>query len=991
MIASSFPANGASEVNISFVATLDFDEAVQKGSGNIYLKAPDGTIVQTIDVNGADLTLSGSSASFLVQSLAVNTVYNIEIEQGSFRDIEGNAFAGTTLSFTTANKPRGSLGSTYNFASCTGALSDGFSFYSVAGPQVWACTGFGRNASDMPLGSTPNGVQINGFSGTNIQNEDWLISPAYDLSSTTFPLLSFYSRTRFNGLPLQLKVSTDYPGTGDPRNYTWTDINGKFPAQTSDAWTLSSNINLAAFKGSNVYIAFVYYSSEDEGARWTLDDISIINSATPPPPAVTISASDIQFPYVAAGSSADKTFSFTANDLTADVTLTTAGDFLLSKDGTIYQSSVVYTIAEANNIPKAVYLRFAPSEANRNFQGSVILTTSDIRDTIFVRGTSIDPATTLEVVNWNVEWFGSRGFGPVNDDLQQQNVKTIMQNIGADIYGLVEVVDESRLASVVSELPGYSYVIGNFGSHVNPPEPSGGSVADAQKLAFVYKTSLFSNVTARPFINNQNTNSASYNNWSSGRYPFLMTADVTLNCVTKRVIFILIHAKANTSPTATSYARRQAAAVELHDSLETHFSDANVILLGDFNDDLDVTITDGINPPVSSYKIFTDDSIDFFAPTLSLSEAGKKSTVSYNDVIDHVMISNDIQPYYMPGSANILTDAATLVNNYSSTTSDHYPVFTRYQFEQPAQPSVPTCPVFAAVCATAEGSYAIPVFTATSSCGVIRYTFKVSGATERSGDTNDASGQFNPGTSVISWTATDGAGQTINCQTEVVINANPVVTIPDAYALQSGAPNTVYRGYSPAESITLQALAENGTSTYNYSWTPAAGSISAITVNPSSSTTYRLIIRDTNGCADTAYKTIDVMDIRGGRKLDKVKVCHNGKTLEIAPSAMSDHMTHGDKPGSCAGDNNQPGGNEQELLKVQVLPNPTSTHFTVITESKSLLPVVLTVVDITGRMIETKTAAANGNVSVGSNYHEGMYYMFITQGKEVKIIKLVKQ
>jgi hypothetical protein len=37
-------------------------------------------------------------------------------------------------------------------------------------------------------------------------------------------------------------------------------------------------------------------------------------------------------------------------------------------------------------------------------------------------------------------------------------------------------------------------------------------------------------------------------------------------------------------------------------------------------------------------------------------------------------------PQYIPASANILTDVASLVTNYASTTSDHYPVFTRYRF-----------------------------------------------------------------------------------------------------------------------------------------------------------------------------------------------------------------------------------------------------------------------------------------------------------------------
>ena len=134
----------------------------------------------------------------------------------------------------------------------------------------------------------------------------------------------------------------------------------------------------------------------------------------------------------------------------------------------------------------------------------------------------------LDIVSWNVEWYGASFESPADDNLQEQNVKAVLQSVNADIYGLVEVVDEAKLASVVSQLPGYSYVVGQFGSHATTP----GGLATAQKLAFVYKTSVFSNVSVRPLINNQNTSSVSYNNWSSGRYPFLMTADVTLNCVT---------------------------------------------------------------------------------------------------------------------------------------------------------------------------------------------------------------------------------------------------------------------------------------------------------------------------------------------------------------------------------------------------------------------------------------------------------------------------
>ncbi|MEJ7674064.1 MAG: choice-of-anchor J domain-containing protein [Chitinophagaceae bacterium] len=329
-----------------------------------------------------------------------------------------------------------------------------------------------------------NGVQINGFLVTNIPNEDWLITPSFNLTGTAFPLLSFWSRTAFNGAPLQLKISTDYPGTGDPRNYTWTDLNGRFPNQTSDVWTLSGNINLSAFKQPSVFIAFVYTSSSDDGARWTLDDIKIENSATPPPPALSVNSTDMQFTFVASGSTADKTFTFIGNDLTADVTLTSAGTFLLSKDGTTFSSSITYSVAEANNISRNVFVRFAPTQSNQDYTGTVTIATSPLSAVVNLKGTSIDPATTLEVVNWNVEWFGSTSFGPTNDNLQEQNAKTILQNIGTDIYGLVEVVDEARLARVVSQMPGYSYIIGNYGSHVNPPDPTGESCIKGTERSF---------------------------------------------------------------------------------------------------------------------------------------------------------------------------------------------------------------------------------------------------------------------------------------------------------------------------------------------------------------------------------------------------------------------------------------------------------------------------------------------------------------------------
>lgn len=993
-ISSLLPANGSTNVPALTGTRIEFSETIQKGTGTIVVKKmSDNSIVHTIDVTSPAITVSGTTATFSL-SLSLNTGYYIEISGGAFEDEAGNDFAGisgnSTWSFTTGSNLYVS-----NFQTCTSSLPDGFTQFSEIGAITWGCTAFGRDPA-APSGTAPfpNGVQINGFSGgTNVPNVDWLISPSLDLTGTTYPLLSFWSRTAFNGAPLQLKVSTDYVN-GDPSLATWTDLNGKFPSQASNVWTLSENINLSQFKAPNVHLAFVYTSSDEDGARWTIDDISLLNSEIPPPPSLTTSSTDIQFSYVANGSNAIKTFSFIGNDLTEGIVINATGAFEVSKDGVLFSPSINYSVAEANNINQTVYVRFAPTQNNQDFSGTITVSTSGLTDEINLKGTSIDPATTLEVVNWNIEWFGSPSNGPTNDDQQEQNVKNILQNIGADIYGLVEVVNEARLANVVSQMPGYTYVIGNFGSHVT----DAASLASAQKLAFVYKTSVFSNVSVRPLINNQDVSSTSYNNWSSGRYPFLMTADVTLNCVTRRMNFILIHAKANTSPTLASYTRRQASANELRDSIQTYFADEHVIILGDFNDDLDQTITAGINPPITSYISFTADNANFFSPTLALSQAGKKSTVSHNDVIDHVMLSNELQPYYMTSTATILSDVSSIVSNYGSTTSDHYPVFTRYKFEAPAPPTVTTCPTIPAFCANSDGNYSIPAFEATSPCGLVNYSYVVTGATNRSGNSNDASGSFEIGTSIITWTASDAAGNSISCQTTIIVNPNPTVTIPDAFALNSGVlANTVYIGYQPASSITLSSVVSGGLADYSYNWSNGSTMASA-TANPTVNTIYTLTVTDANGCQGFANRAIAVMDIRAGKKLDKISICHssaNGNSIQIAPSAVPAHLAHGDMLGSCQLVNPAITGRmapQNQIFEAMVLPNPSANSFILkMKGGNKAEKISVRVTDIAGRTVELRNSLSpDSNLVIGSSYQPGIYFAEVSQGTERRQIKLVK-
>jgi trimeric autotransporter adhesin len=174
----------------------------------------------------------------------------------------------------------GIVGTTYNLNSCSNFLQQGFREYSVTGAQLWSCSKFGRTYTVDP--STDSAWQMNGFSGTALANEDWLISPPFNLVGTTNPVLQFYSRTKFAGNALQLKISTNYITGTNPNTATWTTINGNFPASNTDVWILSDNLDLSAFISTNVYIAWVYTSSTTAAARWTIDDIKVAAGCTPP-------------------------------------------------------------------------------------------------------------------------------------------------------------------------------------------------------------------------------------------------------------------------------------------------------------------------------------------------------------------------------------------------------------------------------------------------------------------------------------------------------------------------------------------------------------------------------------------------------------------------------------------------------------------------------------------------------------------------------------
>ncbi len=76
----------------------------------------------------------------------------------------------------------------------------------------------------------------------------------------------------------KIEPANDYDGVSDPRQFTCEVLPVQFPTALNQ-WKFNDGLDLSAYKNASaVYIAFKYLSSiELDAARWTIDEVNIIN------------------------------------------------------------------------------------------------------------------------------------------------------------------------------------------------------------------------------------------------------------------------------------------------------------------------------------------------------------------------------------------------------------------------------------------------------------------------------------------------------------------------------------------------------------------------------------------------------------------------------------------------------------------------------------------------------------------------------------------
>ncbi len=268
----------------------------------------------------------------------------------------------------------------------------------------------------------------------------------------------------------------------------------------------------------------------------------------------------------------------------------------------------------------------------------------------------------FKFTTWNTEWLSCSIYGPIDENLQINNIVSIIKTINSDIVALQEV-GTSDIYTTIDTL------VMKLGSN----EWAGNIISTykdncSQNQGIVYKKSKIQLINAT-YISN---GGSSYD-WSGGRYPVLYNINLLDGSNTIPVSFINIHAKAMSD--ATSYMRRKNASIALKALLDgSAYNSKKIVLLGDFNDYINGTQCSTCVPAESPYKNFADDIENY-----KCLSSGLYDTSYSSPVIDNIVISNELFEYYTTNSTKREDLAAQGILNYYNTTSDHVPVSASFK------------------------------------------------------------------------------------------------------------------------------------------------------------------------------------------------------------------------------------------------------------------------------------------------------------------------
>ncbi|MBP5649964.1 MAG: choice-of-anchor J domain-containing protein [Bacteroidales bacterium] len=205
--------------------------------------------------------------------------------------------------------------------------------------------------------------------------DNWLISPAVNLTSNA--TLTFWVADYDYAEPYTVYISTT---TADVSAFTTVLTQGTTSGAAFEYE--EKTVDLSAYTGQTVYIAFRHYNCTDN--YWLfLDDVEIF--AQPTDPTITANVTSIDFGTIAIPGNGVETATITAYNLTAGITATTAAPFSVSANGTTYGTTA--TIAQTGG---TLYMKYTPTSAGPANGTVTLASTGATNVTIALTGTAVD-------------------------------------------------------------------------------------------------------------------------------------------------------------------------------------------------------------------------------------------------------------------------------------------------------------------------------------------------------------------------------------------------------------------------------------------------------------------------------------------------------------------------------------------------------------------------------------------------------------------------
>jgi hypothetical protein len=142
-----------------------------------------------------------------------------------------------------------------------------FQAVNITGDQVWTASSYNQSHYE----------KMAGYSGGAHANEDWLVSPAISLNGFSSPNMQLSQAINYlhdQWDQISVLISTDY--SGDVTTATWSPVTINTKPTGSD-WNFvtSEKVDLSAYSGKTIHIAFKYVSDTNNAATWEIDWVKV--------------------------------------------------------------------------------------------------------------------------------------------------------------------------------------------------------------------------------------------------------------------------------------------------------------------------------------------------------------------------------------------------------------------------------------------------------------------------------------------------------------------------------------------------------------------------------------------------------------------------------------------------------------------------------------------------------------------------------------------